>query len=285
MIQELPVYIMHEFYDSYQTNDEVNQMNILITGTAGGIAKTVVEKLSTMNHHIYVTVHTKKQLELIQNRYQGQQNITCLKLDVTNKKDYQKLEGISIDVLISNAGIGYGGSIAEMPVSLIRDNYEVNVFSNIEFIQFMLKGMIQRKHGRIVIMSSLAGEIPIPFLGSYASSKASLSILAATLRLEMQLLNKNIDVVTIKPGLYQTGFNQVMTENKYERMTIDTYFKKQLEWLKKYETPFYHLLETKNLNGIANKIVKATIVEKPKMVYQSRISQVFFVKLYHLLFE
>lgn len=259
-------------------------MNILITGAAGGIAKKVIEKLISTGNHIYVTVHTERQLELIQKRYQEQENITCMKLDVTDKKDLKQLEALKIDTLISNAAIGHGGSIAEMPVELIRDNYEVNVFANLELMQLVLKGMIQRKNGRIVIISSLAGEMPIPFLGSYASSKASLSLLAATLRLEMKLLNKNIDVITVKPGLYQTGFNQVMIEDKYERMTIDTYFKKQLDWLKKYETPFYHLLETKNLNGIANKIVKAATRKHPNKTYSSRISQILFVKLYHLFF-
>lgn len=259
-------------------------MNILITGAASGIAKKVIEKLMLTEHHIYVTVHTDGQLQRIQERYQKMENITCLKLDITNKQDLKQLNSLPIDVLISNAAIGHGGSIAEMPIELIRDIYEVNVFANIELLQIVLKGMIQRKRGRIIIISSLAGEIGIPFLGSYASSKASLSILSATLRLEMKLLNKNIDVVTIKPGLYQTGFNDVMLEDKYDRMNIDTYFKKQLEWLKKYETPFYHLLETKNLNKIANKIVKAITSKHPRCTYSSRISQILFVKLYHLFF-
>lgn len=260
-------------------------MNIFITGAAGGIAKKVIEKLIPYQYHIYVSVHTDKQLELIQKRYDGIDNITCLKLDVTNKTDRKQLASLPIDILVSNAAIGYGGSVAEMPVDLIRDNYEVNIFSNLEVVQTVLKGMIQRKSGRIIIISSLAGEMPVPFLGSYASSKASLSILASSLRLEMKLLNKNIDVVTIKPGLYHTGFNQVMTENKFGRMDIDTYFKEQLVWLKKYETPFYHLLETANLNGIANKIVKAVTDKHPHAIYRSRLSQTIFVKLYHLFLE
>lgn len=259
-------------------------MNILITGAASGIAKKVIEKIPK-EHHIYVTVHTEKQLDLIKNRYQNQKHIECFKLDITNKFDRKKVENLDIDVFISNAAIGHGGSIAEIPINLLRDNYEVNIFSNIEIIQIILSKMIQKKQGRIIIISSLAGNMPIPFLGSYSSSKASLNNLASTLRLEMKLLKSNIKIITVQPGLYYTGFNQVMAEEKFDRMNIDTYFKEQLELLKKYETPFYHLLETNNLESIANKILKAILSKNPKSIYRSRPTQIVFTKLYQLFFE
>ena len=259
-------------------------MNLFITGASSGIAASVIQKIPA-EHQIYVSVHTEKQLELIQKRYQNVSNIQCLKMDTTNPNDIKKLESLDIDIFISNAAIGYGGSVLEIPVSLLRKNYETNVFSNIESIQVVLKNMIQKKHGRIIVISSLASYLPIPFLGSYASSKASLNHLIATLRLEMNLLDVSIPIITILPGLYRTGFNQVMTEEKFDRMDIDTYFTKQLEWLKKYETPIYHLLETKNLDTISNTIIKACFCPNPKRIYRTRKTQAIFAKLYQFLFE
>lgn len=259
-------------------------MNILITGAASGIARRVIEKLDARKHHIYVAVHTEKQLELVQLRYHNQKHITCLKLDITDKSDREQVKALPIDVLISNAAIGYGGSVAEIPIDLVRDNFNVNVFSNFSLVQIVLKGMIQRKQGRVIMMSSLAGVAPVPFLGSYCASKASINMLTSNLRLEMKLLKANIDVITIQPGLYYTGFNQVMTEDKYGRMNLDTYFKSQLEFLKKYETPFYHLLESKNIDQIASKVVKAIEARHPRAIYRSRPSQILFVKLYSLFF-
>lgn len=259
-------------------------MNILITGACSGIAKKVVEKLLNKGHNIYVTVHTSKQLELVKRRYQGIDEITCLKLDITNNNDQKKLEELDIDVFISNAAIGYGGSLTEMPVKRIRENFDVNVFSNLECIQKVMKKMIRNKKGRIIIISSLAGNMPVPFLGSYCATKASLNMISSTMRLETKLLKSKIDIITIQPGLYQTGFNQVMLDNKYDKMNIDTYFKEQIEWIKKYETPLFYLLETKNLDGIAKKIVKAATSKNPKAIYRTRPLQIITTKLFQLFF-
>lgn len=261
-----------------------DKMNILITGASSGIARKVVEKLLNKGHNIYITVHTNKQLELVNKRYQNIPEVNCFKLDVTNKKDQQKLEELELDVFISNAAIGFGGSLTEIPTNLVRDNFEVNVFSNLDCIQKVLKKMIKKKHGRIIIISSLAGIMPVPFLGSYCATKSSLNMISSTMRLEMKLLNNNIDIITIEPGLYETGFNQVMLDNKYDYMNIDTYFKEQIEWMKKYETPFFHLLETKNLDGIAQKIVKAITSKKPKAIYRTRPLQIVTAKLFQIFF-
>lgn len=259
-------------------------MTILITGAASGIASAVINKIPKQ-HQIYVTVHTEKQLELTKKRYQKFSNIICLKLDVTNPIDRELLRNIDIDIFISNAAIGYGGSIAELPVSQIRDVYETNVFSNIEMIQKILPNMIEKKHGRIIIISSLASYLPIPFLGSYSSSKTSLNQLIHTLRLELNLLNVEIPIITILPGLYATGFNQTMTETKFSQMELNTYFKKQLAFLEKYETPIYHLLETKKLDNISDTIVHACFTNKPKKIYRTRKLQAFIAKLYQVFFE
>lgn len=258
-------------------------MNILITGGASGIARKVIEKLEE-KHQIYVTVHTEKQLELIKRKYQGKENIECFKLDVTNKEDRKKVNDLRIDVFISNAAIGYGGSMFEIPISFVRENFEVNVFGNLELTQLIVKRMIQRKKGRIIFISSLAGNAPVPFLGSYCATKASINMISSAMRLEAKLLRSKIEVITIQPGLYQTGFNQVMTENKYDQMNLDSYFKEQLEFLKKYETPLFHLLETKNLDSIANKIATAATTKNPKKIYRTRISQILFTKFYQLFF-
>jgi len=258
-------------------------MNILITGGASGIARKVIEKLGE-KHQIYVTVHTEKQLELITKKYQDKENIQCLKLDVTNKEDRKKVTDINIDVFISNAAIGYSGSMFEIPISLVKENFEVNVFGNLELTQLVVKRMIQKKKGRIIFISSLAGNAPIPFLGSYCATKASINMISSTMRLEAKLLKSKIEVITIQPGLYQTGFNQVMIENKFDRMNLDTYFKEQLEFLKKYETPLYHLLETKKLDSITNKIVDAATKKNPRKIYRTRISQILFTKMYQIFF-
>lgn len=258
-------------------------MNIVYTGARSGIASKVIDNLIKKDVHIYVTVETELQLKAVKKKYQDQKNITCLKLDITNKNDYKQFKNIPIDVLICNAAIGYGGSIAEIDMNKVRKNFEVNVFANFEFVQFVLRQMISRKKGRIIFMASLAGILPIPFLGSYCASKAGIIKLAECLKLELCYLNTNIDIIVIEPGLYHTGFNQVMLENKYKDMEKG-YFKNEIEMIKKEESLLFHLLEHQTYTSIVKKIVKAIFIDRPKTIYRAPFFQSVGAKIYQIFY-
>lgn len=260
-------------------------MNILITGAAGGIARKVIEKVQDRGDTLYVTVHTPKQLERAKKRYEKNQNIKCMQVDVTNPLDREKLKDIDIDVLYCNAAIGEGGSMAEIDMDRVRHNFEVNVFSNFELIQEVLKKMIQKGSGKIIVMSSLAGFLPLPFLGSYCATKASLIKMVESLQMEMKLLPHKIDIVLIEPGLYATGFNRVMLENKYPYMEEKSYFQSELEMIHARETMFLMLCEKKSLCSIVSKIEKAIYEKKPKKVYKAPYIQGLLAKIYVLLLE
>lgn len=258
---------------------------ILFTGARSGIQAAVIEQLKKKNYHIYLTVHNEKQLKLVQKYYADNKNITCLKLDVTNKEDLKQLELLDIDILVSNAAIGEGGSMAEIPMRLVRSNFETNVFSYFTVIQIVLKKMIQKKTGKIINMASLAGLVPIPYLGSYSATKASIIKMTEALKLELKDLQTNIQVCLIEPGLYDTGFNQVMLENKYTWMEIDSYFQHQISKIQKRENLVCQIMEKKNLNSIVKQILKAIEAKKVKAIYRAPLLQVVGAKLYLIFLE
>ena len=255
---------------------------ILFTGARSGIINKVIDSIIKDNYNIYVTVHTKEELKAVKNKYKQNKNVKCLKLDITNQKDKQQIEKLDIDILVSNAAIGISGSVAEIDINKIRENFEVNVFSNFELIQIALKNMIKKGKGKLIIMSSLAGIIPIPFLGSYCATKASIIKLSESLNLELKLLNKNIKVSLIEPGLYNTGFNRLMLDQKYDQ-DINTYFKNQINLIRKSENLTLRLFEKKKLKSITKKITKAIKKENPKFVYRAPIFQSIFAKIYSIL--
>ncbi|MDD3341387.1 MAG: SDR family NAD(P)-dependent oxidoreductase [Bacilli bacterium] len=257
-------------------------MNILITGAAGGIAREVICQLKTYPVHLYMSVHTEMQLELAKERYKNDSNITCLKIDITNKKDQKKVENLDIDVLISNAAIGSGCSMAEIEIEKVRENFEVNVFSNYKIIQMVLKNMIKKGKGRIIMMASLAGHYPIPFLGSYCATKASIIKMAECLRKELLLLEADIDVVLIEPGLYRTGFNEVMFENKYG-IDKKSYFKEEIALIRMKESILSTVLSKKEYRTIVKQIMKAVCDPYPKKVYRAPFLQSTTIALYRIL--
>lgn len=252
---------------------------ILITGASSGLMKELIKEIKN-KYFIYVTVHTKRQLENVEKLYEYDQNIKCFKLDITDEKDIEKLKNIDIDILISNAAIGNGGSIINIDIDKIRDNYETNVFSNFNLVQEVLKNMLKKNNGKIIIMSSLAGIIPIPFLGSYCSTKASIIKLTECLKKELKILNSNIKISLIEPGMYKTGFNKYMFDNKYDDDFNDL-FKEELELIHLRENIMMMLLERKNYKSIVKQIKKA-IKNDNKFIYRAPLFQSIGAKIYNI---
>lgn len=269
----------------FYTKNGDNMKKILFTGSRSGIAKATIDKLKNYNYYIYATVHNEKQLEAMDRIYKDDNNVENFVLDVTNKEDRNKIESLDIDILVCNAAINYGGSLMELDVNLIRENYEVNVFSTLELIQVALKSMIRKRHGKIIIISSLAGIYPVRFIGSYASSKASLIKVAQILKKEIDMLDVDIDICLVLPGFYYTGFNQVMFENKYPKMSIDSYFRNQIQIIRNRENFIHNFIEKKRLDSIVNQILHAIENKNNRFLYKAPFSQAVFTKLYSLFKE
>jgi len=256
-------------------------MNILITGANDGIGRMVALNLAAKKEHVYVTTHTEKEANNWKDKYQKKYpNITSFSLDVTNPQDREKIDNLDIDVLILNAAIGKGGSISEIPLELVRENFEVNVFSNIALLQKVIPKMMKKKKGRIIFTSSILGRIPFPFLGVYGATKASLSILANTLALELKELSTNIKVSIIEPGAYYTGFNQQMLENKYKWMREKSFFQNKLKAIYRKERFKFAVLEKKSLSSIVPCYLHAIYDKRPKNIYRAPFLQNIATKIY-----
>ena len=169
----------------------------------------------------------------------------------------------------------------EMPVDRIRDNFETNVFCNFYLLQQVLHKMIRRERGKVIIMGSLAGRIPMPFLGAYSGSKASLIKMTEALRFELMLLDSDIKVSLILPGLYRTGFNKLAMDKKYDFMDVNSFFEYQLDFIHSYDK-FVLFFEQRALTSIVNKICQAIYSDNPKFIYSAPFSQNMFAKIISL---
>lgn len=253
---------------------------ILITGARSGIISKVIDNIID-DYELYLTGHTDSQVRVMKDKYKNYKNVTCIKLDITNEDDYRKIENIDIDIYIANAAIAESGSMIEMPVDRIRDNFETNVFSNFNLLQRVLQKMIKKGRGKVIIMGSLAGKIPMPFLGAYSGSKASLIKMTEALRFELMLLDSDIKVSLILPGLYRTGFNKLAMDKKYDFMDVNSFFEYQLDFIHSYDK-FVLFFEQRALTSIVNKICQAIYSDNSKFIYSAPFSQNMFVKIISL---
>ena len=260
-------------------------MKILITGSSSGIGFDTGLKLLDLGNFVYFTVHRKSQVTKVEGKLKDlgmYDNFSVFKLDITIESDRKKLYDLDIDCLINNAAIGIGGSILDLDTNIIKRNFEVNIFSTVEMIQtYAASLLLKNKGGKIIVVSSLAGLIPIPFMGSYCATKAALITLITTLRQELKLIDLNVDICLIEPGIYITGFNEVMIDNKPDKSFFSGIYSK----VSCYQKIVFKFFGRKNLNTITKQIVKATISTKPSFLYRAPFFQVLSTKFYMFLFK
>jgi short-subunit dehydrogenase len=253
---------------------------ILITGAGSGIGKDSAFALAARGHRVLATTQTQAQSEALahESQHKGIQ-LEAFKLDITLEADRKRIEPFAIDVLVNNAGMGESGSLAEVDMQRVRKIFEVNLFCTLELTQLALRGMIQREKGTVLLVSSIAGRVPMPFLMPYSMSKFALSAAGAGLRAEMDQLKKNIHIALIEPGAIHTGFNQAMTDSKYAWMGPSSYFAHQAAKMQKQERATFQFLEAKSTDGIVKQIIKACEATRPKLRYTSPWIQGFGVRM------
>jgi NAD(P)-dependent dehydrogenase (short-subunit alcohol dehydrogenase family) len=127
------------------------------------------------------------------------------KLDVTDAGDRRKALEWNVEILVNNAGILEGGSVLDIPAVNMRREFEVNVIGPLLLTQGIAKQMVKRGEGRIVWVSSREGLNTNPFTGIYSASKHAVEAIAETMSLELQEFG--IEVATVNPGPFLTGFN------------------------------------------------------------------------------
>lgn len=146
--------------------------------------------------------------------------MNVIKVDITDPIDREYASKLDIDILVNNAGLGEGGSIVDMPDSVFKRQFDINVFGSLSFTKMFLSRFTTRKSGRIVFISSVAGFLSGEFTGAYTASKHALESIAETLQLELDKFG--ISVSTINPAPYKTGFNDAQIEACYNWYNKET---------------------------------------------------------------
>ena len=179
---------------------------ILITGAGTGFGKNIAFRLAEMGYDVIAGVEVMSQVSALEQEAREKDlEIRLEQLDVTNPKDREKAWGWDIDILVNNAGIKEGGSLVDIPEENLRRQIEVNAIAPMILTKEFARKMVKNKKGRIVFVSSISGLATNPFSGPYAASKFAVEAFANTLRTELREFK--VEVATINPGPYLTGFN------------------------------------------------------------------------------
>ena len=179
---------------------------VLITGAGTGFGHEVAMRLAEKGFEVIATVEIYAQVQTLKREAAARGvSLQVEKLDVTEDGDRRKALAWNVEILVNNAGVLEGGSVVDVPALNMRREFEVNVIGPLLLTQGIAKQMVKRGQGRIVWVSSREGLNVNPFTGIYSASKHAVEAIAETMSLELQEFG--IEVATINPGPFLTGFN------------------------------------------------------------------------------
>lgn len=136
-------------------------------------------------------------------------NVIAVQADLATREGVDellgKVDGRAVDVLCANAGTGCGGAFMDQSVESWRHTIDTNIFGTLYLTQYVLRDMIARRQGRILVTGSIAGYIPGSFNAVYNATKAFIDNFTDALRNELGE-DDLPTITTLMPGATDTDF-------------------------------------------------------------------------------
>jgi NAD(P)-dependent dehydrogenase (short-subunit alcohol dehydrogenase family) len=201
---------------------------ILITGAGSGLGEGTALGLAQQGHEVIAAAGNWPQVTALRIKAESMSlsSLRVEKLDLLDQYDVAQACSWDFDILVNNAAIGEGGPISEIPLDLVRGNFEVNVFAPLSLTQAIVKKWVALKtKGKVVFVSSMGGLFSPPGFSAYAATKHALEAIAEAMQSELKPFD--IQVQTINPGAFLTGFNEAMAQNAFRWMDDSVNFTKR----------------------------------------------------------
>src|SRR5262245_58090006 len=210
---------------------------ILITGAGSGFGEAAAVGLAKNGHDVIATAQISPQVTPLREKAKalGLANLRVEKLDLADPFDVAYAQTWDVDILWNNAGMGESGPVFEIPLDLVRRNYEVNVFLPLALTQgFVRRWVDAKKKAKIVFTSSMGGLFTPANWGVYVSTKHALESIAEAMQQELK--THGIKVQTINPGAFYTGYNETMADTPFRWLDDDKNFTKRAALRKEFDT-------------------------------------------------
>jgi uncharacterized protein len=189
------------------------ECTVLITGASAGIGREFARQLASVVNTMILVARRNDRLEALELELKvinPELELFCRPLDLRDQSELERFcdwldeSGLTIDLLVNNAGLGDHGPFAESEWEQVHSMLQVNV-SALTYLTFrVLPAMRKAGCGAILNVSSVAGLLPVPNSAVYAATKAYVTSFSEAIRAELR--PSNISVTALCPGPVSTEF-------------------------------------------------------------------------------
>ncbi|GDY28687.1 SDR family NAD(P)-dependent oxidoreductase [Gandjariella thermophila] len=174
----------------------------LVTGASSGIGAATATLLARRGTRVLLTGRDEAALRRVADATGGNH----LAADLGDDDAAARVAGWAgaVDVLVCNAGVGWAGPLVDMPTADLDRLVTVNVLAPLRLARAVLPGMVARRRGHLVLVSSIAGCMGVGEEAVYAATKAALRTFADSVRYEVA--GSGVGVSVVVPGVVDTAF-------------------------------------------------------------------------------
>ena len=193
----------------------------LITGATGGIGSAIARALHSQGAEVILSGTRQDALNELANELSDRAHSIAADLSDKSSIDalIKQISDIStdgVDIVINNAGIVRDNLLVRMKDEEWNQVLDINLVAGYKLIQGLMRGMMKRRWGRIIGISSVVGATGNPGQANYAAAKAGM--IGFSKALAQEVATRGITVNVISPGMIQTGMTDGLNEEQYARL-------------------------------------------------------------------
>lgn len=198
----------------------LNGKTALITGASGGLGQAIAESLHKQGATVALTGRKREALEALAKTLGERAHVIVGDLGTAAgaeqvMKDAEAAMG-SVDILVNNAGLTKDTLALRMNDEMWQEVLDVNLTAAFRLCRIAIKGMMKKRFGRIISISSIVGVTGNPGQANYAASKAALIGMSKSLAQEVG--SRGITINCVAPGFIQTAMTDALNDEQKAKL-------------------------------------------------------------------
>jgi 3-oxoacyl-[acyl-carrier protein] reductase len=193
----------------------------LITGASGGIGGAIAKTLHQAGAKLVISGKRQEALDTLNNELGGAATvITCNLSDPVSIETLIKGAEAAlshIDILVCNAGVTRDNLSLRMKDEEWQQVIDINLTASFRLIRATMKGMLKRRSGRIINITSVVGTMGNPGQANYCASKAGIN--GMTKAIAQEVASRSVTVNCVAPGFIKTAMTDALNEDQQKRIT------------------------------------------------------------------